>query len=116
MKFNLIGDFMSGKTTDLTQKIGDGLIGLIAGSGIITFMNENAGALSVIISFLGLILAAFFYWLNYRARKAEERDRVARDAAGHVISILRERGLDVDRYIEEDDVTVERRRGKNGPA
>lgn len=106
---------MTGRGNDIAQKIGDGLTGLVAGSGVITFMNDNAGALSVIISFLGLLLAAFFYWLNYRVKKAEERDRVARDAAGHVISILRERGLDVDKYIEEDDVTVERRRGKNGP-
>lgn len=67
--------------------------GASAGSGMLTFLNENAGAIGVLVSLATFLTALIFYILNYRMKvKAtnlyheELRDEVLEDLLAHLQS------------------------------
>lgn len=77
--------------TDLTLGIANIAAGVSAGSGVLTFMNENAGALGVIISLATLTTAMIFYIMNYKLRilelkvnREELRDEVIDEVLSHL--------------------------------
>ena len=53
----------------ITLGTGNIATGVAAGTGIISFLNENAGAISVLIGFASLLIALLFYVLNYRLKR-----------------------------------------------
>ncbi len=65
-----------------TQGTANIATGIAAGTGMIGFLNENAGAISVLIGFTSLIVAVIFYVLNYRLKRAAHtlyRDEILSD-------------------------------------
>jgi len=56
-----------------TQGTANIATGITVGTGAISYLNENAGAISVLIGFTSLIIALVFYVLNYRLKRSAHK-------------------------------------------
>ena len=63
----------NGSHDSITLATGNIATGIAAGTGMLSFLNENAGAISVLIGFTSLIIALVFYVLNYRLKRSAHR-------------------------------------------
>lgn len=64
---------------ELFKPVADSAVSLSIGSGITAslmhFLNVNAAGLGVLVSLLGVIIAAIFYFLSYQKNKAARIDK-----------------------------------------
>lgn len=65
---------------NLAQTVASGSTGMAFSSGIFAYMNENAGAISLIIGFTSLLITAIFTYLSWKSgvkanKLTAERDR-----------------------------------------
>jgi uncharacterized membrane protein YhiD involved in acid resistance len=74
-------------------------VGISAGSGMLTYLNQNAAAIGVIITLASFILALVFYVLNYRLKvKATEmyRDEIMQEVVSQIRSEAESYGIKAD--------------------
>lgn len=57
--------------SNIQKTLGDMSTGVATSSALVTFLESHASLISLGIGFCGLVLAAVFYWLNYRLKKKE---------------------------------------------
>lgn len=87
--------------------------GVTAGTGMITFLNENAAAISVVIAFVSLLIASVFYILNYRLKlKATDmyREEILNDIIHQIKNQATKEGMDHNDLINVVNKKVKERR------
>ena len=86
--------------------------GITAGTGMISYLNENAWAISVIIALASLFIALVFYVLNYRLKvRATElyRDEILGDIINQMKHQAAEEGVDTTCLVDVASKVKERR-------
>jgi len=88
--------------------------GTVVATGMLGWLNENAGAISVLIGFTSAIIALVFYVLNYRLKlKAHDlyRDEVMNEILDQIRS---EAGEDAAPLVDKLAMIKERRGSQKG--
>jgi hypothetical protein len=73
--------------------------GISAGSGMLTYLNQNAAAIGVIITLASFILALVFYVLNYRLKvraTSMYRDEIMQEVVSQIRSEAESYGIKAD--------------------
>jgi len=104
----------NGSHDSITLGTGNIATGIAAGTGVMGFLNQNAGAISVLIGFTSLLIALIFYVLNYRL-KAKAHDLYRDEIMNEILDQIKsEAGEDAAPLVDKLTVIKDRRRSSRG--